>query len=140
VILQTCILFSPTHQLLCPSSTLQCVKCPEPLLSLFRFFLSVGPSFRRFWQLCFETRDKMDPSGLFLPGSIVQPLYHFNHCSSPPSLLGIGLLLCIISIHGLLFDHAAHPHLHLCLCLLLGFLRPLIQLSRSMFSKVVLTG
>ncbi len=30
--------FFPTHQLLCPSSTLQCVGCPEPLLNALQLF------------------------------------------------------------------------------------------------------
>ncbi len=76
----------------------------------------------------------MDPSGLFLP---VQPLHHFLcRALHLRLLLGLGLLLRAISIHGLVFDHAAHPHLHLCLCLLLNFLRPLIQPSLGMLIKV----
>jgi hypothetical protein len=83
----------------------------------------------------------VDPSGLLLHGSIVQPLHHFlGRALHLRLLIGLGLLLSIISIHGLLFDHAAHPHLHLCLCLLLNFLRPLIHPSRGMLSKVVPTG
>ncbi len=68
---------------------------------------------------------------LLLPGSIVQPLYHFLSRALHLRLLGLGLLLCVISVHGLLFDHAAHPHLHL----LLGFLCPLIQPSLGMLVK-----
>jgi len=79
----------------------------------------------------------VDPSGLLLPGSIVQPLHHFIcRALHLRLLLCLGLLLRVISIHGLLFEHAAHPHLRL----LLGFLRPLIHPSRGMFSKVVPTG
>ncbi len=37
--------FFPTHQLLCPSSTLQCVGCPEPLLNALQLFpFRTGPS------------------------------------------------------------------------------------------------
>jgi hypothetical protein len=49
----------------------------------------------------------MDPSGLFLPGSIVQLLYHFlGRALHLRLLLGLGLLLRVISVHGLLLKHS----------------------------------